>query len=186
MNPYDKIVLDIVDTVCSRIDGDATSDSMESQKFENENDLAASGEVLIEIPIGTDISDEIADLTQSLESKGWTVDMRFYNPSFESTMLHQDILMLDPGKKEITGEGADLIDQNMVVNGVYVGDVLQELQRPKRVQIVRPIDPLGNVSRSDALYLLSHQDESDILEFLRENGHRVATSEDELHEMLKA
>ena len=145
-----------------------------SARFSNEEGYVPQGDVLIELPTKDDnISAEVIKISESLESKGWKVRVRFmddYSAEDSSDGMHA-------GLPSVASNNA----VNNVVNGVYVPE-LQPSDVYQVVQIVRPEDTVKE-GTSKILYLMNG--DGDIKNMLQDEGHLVVDEKDALHLMLQ-
>jgi len=135
-------------------------------------DYKPQGAVMIEFTQTLEDSEALQDLKMSLESKGWVVLTRLPVYSTEDTSNG------DSTGRPVPQEQETIV--NTIVNGInQVYDSAGDIY--KVVQLVRPEDTVVG-SQADIIYLMN--DNGDVKDYLRNEGHLVESDTDALHLML--
>lgn len=172
MSSYDSLLRG---TVYSSMESEQASKGL---RLDSEDGYREQGDVLISLtPKETDIS-VISDIVQSLEAAGFTVMLEY--PFSMENGTHE------PMNKIKMGQGYTDGVQNLVVNGVYIPDIV-EAKPLRRVEVVHPDDVVRS-NPGDLVYIPFPKggDEhkrhlyDEATTFLREMGYRVVNTTSDL------
>lgn len=174
MNSYGSLISSMLSQASleSSTDADAEPNgAAENVQMSSNPDYKAQGAVMIEFDQSLQDSEDLKELQASLESSGWTVRSRVRGYSTEDTSDGQST------GRPVPQDKTDIV--NSIVNGI--NEVVDEGDLYKVVQLVRPEDTIpGNAS--DIIYLMN--DNGDVKDYLRNEGHLVASDADALNRML--